>query len=120
LTKPGHAGQTARGPRLALRNRYLMTIKNDAWRYTALDLPLILAAELPRLAYAALTQPKVLLALPDLIRAFPSALRKRRQIRGQRTADDTAMRRWFTLPRHQAANRAACGQDRTQIPDRVQ
>ena len=58
-----------------------MTIKNDALGYLLADLPLILAAELPRLAYAALATPEVLLGMLDLVRAWPSALRKRRQIR---------------------------------------
>jgi hypothetical protein len=99
LRKRGHARKNDQGPRLALRNRYLMTIQNDAWRYIAADLPLMLVAELPRLAYAAFTAPKVLLALSDLIRAWPSALHKRRAIRSRRTVDDASLRHWFTASR---------------------
>jgi len=95
LRKKGHATKDGRGPRLALRNRYLMTIKNDALGYLLADLPLVLAAELPRLAYAALAAPEVLLGIPDLVRAWPTALRKRRRIRSQRTVDDAVVRRWF-------------------------
>jgi GT2 family glycosyltransferase len=98
LRKRGHARKNSLGPRLALRNRYLMTIKNDAWPYFLHDMPWILGAELPRLAYAALTAPEVLLGLVDLVRAWPSAVRKRRQIRSQRTVDDVSVRRWFMVP----------------------
>lgn len=102
LRKRGHAAKAISGPRLALRNRYLMTLKNDAWRYILLDLPLILGAELPRLAYAAVAAPSGLLGLLDLARAWPSALRKRRRIRARQTIDDAAIRRWFVSPKKAA------------------
>ena len=103
LRKRGRAAKNARGPRMALRNRYLMTTKNDALGFFLSDLPWILAAELPRLAYAALTMPGVLLGILDLIRLWPSALRKRRRIRDQRTVDDAVVRRWFLTPADVAA-----------------
>lgn len=103
LRKRGHARKNSRGPRLALRNRYLMTIKNDAWPYVLGDVPWILAAELPRLAYAALTAPEIILGLVDLVRAWPSAVRKRRQIRSKRTVDDAHVRRWFATPANASA-----------------
>lgn len=98
LRKHGHARKNVRGLRLALRNRYLMALRNDAWRYLLADLPRILAAELPRLAYAALTVPPLLLGLADLLRAWPSALRKRQSIRARRTVDDGDLRHWFVSP----------------------
>jgi GT2 family glycosyltransferase len=98
LRKRGRAAKGAQGPRLALRNRYLMTIKNDSLGHFARDLPLILAAEVPRLAYAALTRPGVLLGLVDLLRAVPQARRKRRSIQARRTADEAELRRWFLIP----------------------
>jgi GT2 family glycosyltransferase len=101
LRKGQDALRNASGPRLALRNRYLMTIKNDVAGYLLADLPLILAAELPRLAYAAVTRPKILLGLVDLMHAVPSALRKRHQVRAQRTVDDALIRRWFVAPESQ-------------------
>ena len=105
LRQPGHAPKGAAGPRLALRNRYLMTAKNDDWRHLLVDLPLILAAELPRLAYAAVTRPAVLLGLVDLARALPSALDKRRQIQRRRTIGDSDIRHWFVNPRQTAGDR---------------
>jgi GT2 family glycosyltransferase len=107
LRKKGRAAKDGRGPRLALRNRYLMTIKNDALGYLLADLPFILAAELPRLAYAALAAPEVLLGIPDLVRAWPSALRKRRRIRSRQTVDDAVVRRWFVAP-ESATARSRC------------
>ena len=98
LRKKGHAAKNERGPRLALRNRYLMTIKNDAWGHLLVDLPFVLAAELPRLAYAALATPGVLAGVADLVRAWPTALRKRRWVRSRRTVSDAIVRRWFVAP----------------------
>jgi hypothetical protein len=114
LRKRGHAaknthtpgGRPVDGPRLALRNRYLMTIKNDARRYVLRDLPRILAAELPRLAYAGLTSPGVLLGILDLVQAWPAAMRKRRQIRGRQTVSDAAIRQWFAEGPETHAKRA--------------
>jgi len=108
LRKKGHTAKDSGGPRLALRNRYLMIVKNDALSYFLADLPRILAAELPRLAYAALAAPEVLLGIPDLIRAWPSALRKRQQIRSRRTVDDAVVRRWFVAPKNTAPGIDSC------------
>ena len=83
------------GPRLALRNRYLMTIKNDELSSFLLDLPLILAAEAPRLVYAALTAPKTLLALADLAKYWQRTQAKRRQNQAARTVNPGEIRRWF-------------------------
>ena len=85
----------AAGPRLAWRNRYLMTLKNDAWRYVWRDLPWILGAEAPRIAYAAVKMPRALLGLWDLRQAGPIALRKRRLLRARQTVADAVLRRWF-------------------------
>jgi glycosyltransferase involved in cell wall biosynthesis len=103
LRQTGRAAKEAAGPRLALRNRYLMTIKNDSLGDFMADLPLILAAEMPRLAYAAVMRPTVLLGLSDLLHAWPSALRKRRRIRDRRVVDDSVIRRWFVAPAEMAA-----------------
>ena len=95
LQKRGRASKDAQGPRLALRNRYLMVAKNDIPAHFLRDSPLILAAEVPRLAYIAFTRPQALLGLLDLIRGLPSALAKRRQLRTRWRVDHTALRHWF-------------------------
>lgn len=83
------------GPRLALRNRHLMSIKNDKLGYWLRDLPLILSAELPRLLLMLFTRPAALLGLVDLLRLAPAAFRKRRLIRAAQTVPDAALRSWF-------------------------
>jgi hypothetical protein len=87
-----------------MRNRYLMTLKNDFLAHFLVDLPWILGAELPRLAYAALRRPKVLLGLLDLIRLCPRALEKRKDIRNGRSAADARVRRWF-MAAHEMTSR---------------
>jgi GT2 family glycosyltransferase len=98
LRKQGRAAKSSTGPRLALRNRYLMTIKNDSLVHFLADLPSILAAELPRLGYAAVTRPRILLGILDLVRAVPSAWAKRRQVQCRRTVDPASLRGWFIVP----------------------
>lgn len=95
LRRRGRAPKHSQGPRLALRNRYLMVIKNDSIPHLLHDLPLILAAEVPPLAYMAFTRPRALLGLVDLIRELPSALAKRRELRARWRVDHTAVRHWF-------------------------
>ena len=83
------------GPRLALRNRYLMSLKNDGFGYWLRDLPYILAAELPRLVYMLFTRPTALLGLVDVLRLAPAARRKRRLIRSAQLVPDAELRQWF-------------------------
>lgn len=106
LRRRGRAAKKAQGPRLALRNRYLMTVKNDAWRYFLIDLPHILGAEFPRLAYAAVAMPRVVLGIPDFFRLLPAALQKRKAVRARRTVEDAAIRRWFVRPGEVVAERS--------------
>jgi GT2 family glycosyltransferase len=82
----------ANGPRLALRNRYLMTVKNDSFSTFIYDLPVILFADLPRLFYMAFVCPRALLGLFDLVRLFPSAWRKRRHIQRNRAVNKDVLR----------------------------
>jgi GT2 family glycosyltransferase len=95
LRKRGRATKESQGPRLALRNRYLMIVKNDSPIYLLRDLPLIMADEVLRLAYIAITRPQALLGLVDLIRGLPSARAKRRQLCTRWRVDHTAVRHWF-------------------------
>lgn len=89
------------GPRLALRNRYLMAVKNDALKYFLIDFPMIFIMELPRLFYMAVLSPETLKGLKDLGLGWKSALKKRKVIRNRRTVDDITLRSWFKPQRIQ-------------------
>lgn len=84
------------GPRLALRNRWLMILKNDALRYFLLDFPFILFLELTRLLYMAVFTPDVLLGLKDILIGSRNTLDKRIIIRERMVIDDATIRTWFT------------------------
>jgi GT2 family glycosyltransferase len=88
-----------KGPRMALCNRYLTIAKNDSLRNFILDMPLILAAEIPRLVYIAIRKPPILLGITDFIQKLPSIWRKRRQIHHRQLINDRQIRHWFMQPR---------------------
>jgi len=83
------------GPRLAFRNRWFMTLKNDALRYFLLDFPFIFVMELSRLLYMAIFAPDALLGLIDILNGSRTALGKRRIIRERMVVDDAILRTWF-------------------------
>jgi hypothetical protein len=83
------------GPRLAFRNRWFMTLKNDALRYFLLDFPFIFVMELSRLLYMAIFAPDALLGLIDILIGSRTALGKRRIIRERMVVDDAILRTWF-------------------------
>lgn len=95
-----HQGKNnAKGPRLALCNRYLMTVKNDSLKHFVMDMPLILLAEIPRLFYLAIRRPAALLGVTDFFRKVPKAYHKRQYIRRHSIIDDHLIRHWFTQSR---------------------
>jgi GT2 family glycosyltransferase len=83
------------GPRLALRNRYLMTVKNDRLSSFIADLPLIVAAELPRLLYAAFYMPSVLLGIFDFMALFGTTIQKRRALWQKAGVKESKLRNWL-------------------------
>lgn len=88
-------GKDPLGPRLALRNRYLMSVKNDRLSNFILDLPLMLAAEFPRLLYAAFYMPSVFLAVFDFMALFGTMVQKRRSLWQKPGVKDSNLRPWF-------------------------
>jgi GT2 family glycosyltransferase len=90
------------GPRLALRNRYLMVVKNDSLKYFLLDFLMIFIKEVTRLFYMAIFTPESLRGLIDLRLGYKSALNKRKLIRKRRIVDDTTLRFWFKPQRMKA------------------
>lgn len=87
-----------KGLRLAICNRYLTIVKNDAIRYFIVDMPQILVTEIPRLAYLAVKQPSTLLGFVDFFQKLSSIRCKRKQIRDRQLVDDTRIRQWFVQP----------------------
>ena len=83
------------GPRLALRNRYLMCLKNDRLSNFLADLPIIVSAELPRLLYAALYMPSVLLGIFDFLALFGTMVQKRRALWQKAGVKEINMRTWL-------------------------
>jgi GT2 family glycosyltransferase len=93
-----------KGPRLALCNRYLTIVKNDTLHNLILDIPLILAAEIPRLVYFAMRKPSLLLGIVDFFQKLPSIWRKRRQIRHRQLIGDDQLRHWFMQSHYKGKN----------------
>jgi GT2 family glycosyltransferase len=98
------SGHNGFGARLALRNRYLMMVKNDSLKNLLLDLPLIFLREIPGLMYMLLFRPVALAAILDFVRLLPAAQRKRRAIQTYRTVNPESLRHWFVQKRVWSAN----------------
>jgi GT2 family glycosyltransferase len=79
----------------ALKNRYLMLLKNDDWANLWPALPALLAGDLARLGYVALRRPALLRAYADAWRLRRRALEKRRIIQAGRRVSVAKMRRWL-------------------------
>jgi len=95
LRKPSRAPKMAFAQRHAVKNRYLMMLKNDTPAGLLPALPRILAEDALRLGYMALRRPALLGAYLDVIRLLPRMLEKRREIRGRRRVPDRFIYRWF-------------------------
>jgi GT2 family glycosyltransferase len=81
----------------ALRNRYLLILKNDQFRHVLRDLPHILVYDLGILLYALLRERRSLAAYLDVIRLVPRMWHKRRQIQSNRRVDWQTIDRVFRL-----------------------
>jgi GT2 family glycosyltransferase len=79
----------------ALKNRYLMIMKNDLRDDLLRDLPWILRYDIPRLAYAALRAPGALAGLRTAWMMRPRMLHKREIIQARRRASLAEIRAWF-------------------------
>jgi GT2 family glycosyltransferase len=82
---------------IALRNRYLLMLKNDQFVHMLRDLPYILIYDLSILLYVLLFERSSLAAYIDVIRLLPRMLRKRRCIQRTRRVDWRAIDRAFRL-----------------------
>jgi GT2 family glycosyltransferase len=79
----------------ALKNRYLMIMKNDLRDDLLRDLPWILRYDIPRLAYAALGAPGALAGLRTAWTLQPLMFHKREFIQARRRASPAEIRAWF-------------------------
>jgi GT2 family glycosyltransferase len=94
-----HTIRENNGPRYALRNHYLMMVKNDTPREFLYDFLPILFREIQRLIYILLFRREVLAGIGDFFRLLPGALKKRRYIQSSRVVAPAEMRRWYTKRR---------------------
>lgn len=90
-----HPGQNGPGPRYALRNRYLMMVKNDSFGALIPVLPSIILRDSQRMMYMLLFRRDALAGISDLFRLLPEALKKRRAIQACRAVPPKDLHRWF-------------------------
>jgi len=77
------------------KNHYLLLAKNDRLSHLVLHLPWVLGWELARQGYALLHDRAVYGSYGMLLRALPSALRRRRDVFRRRRTPPAEMRAWF-------------------------
>lgn len=77
------------------RNHLLTIVKNDFGASLFRDLPRIVTRELALLLYFLAVRPRVLLAIPELLRMLPRILLKRRLVQNSRVVSSKDMGRWF-------------------------
>jgi len=79
----------------AMKNQWLMLLKNEDASNFARDFPFILARETMVVAHRLVFAPRSLVAVPLTLRLVPSTLRKRRAAKLQQRMDPRALRRWL-------------------------
>jgi GT2 family glycosyltransferase len=81
--------------RLAMRNQWLLLIKNEDGANLVRDLPYILARETAVVAHNVLFSPRSMAAFADFVRVWRPTLRKRRIIKKRQAISPREMRRWL-------------------------
>jgi GT2 family glycosyltransferase len=93
-----HRQQAEKGDsvrRHAMKNQWLLLLKNeDAYNFIR-DAPFIVARELAVLGHNLVFSPRSLKAIPMMIRILPETLRKRRAAKRRQRMDAAALRRWL-------------------------
>ncbi len=79
----------------AMKNQWLMLVKNEDGSNLLRDFPFILARETMVVLYRAVFTPGVLVAIPKTLRLLPLALRKRRLVKQQQRMPPRELRRWL-------------------------
>lgn len=79
----------------AMKNQWLMLVKNEDAYNLARDFPFIAAREAAVLVHNALFAPRALAAIPLTLRALPKTLAKRRAIKRTQALSPQALRGWI-------------------------
>jgi GT2 family glycosyltransferase len=79
----------------AMKNQWLMLLKNEDRYNFARDFPFILAREAMVVIHNLLFAPRALVAVPMTLKVVRETLRKRRAARVKQTMDPRALRRWI-------------------------
>jgi GT2 family glycosyltransferase len=83
----------------AMKNQWLMLLKNEDRYNFARDFPFILAREAMVLVHNLLFAPRALVAVPMTLRIFSETLQKRRAAKAKQSMDPRALRRWLVRTR---------------------
>jgi GT2 family glycosyltransferase len=79
----------------AMKNQWLMLLKNEDGYNFVRDFPFILAREAMVVTHRLFFAPKSLVAVPMTVRLLPETLRKRRAAKRRQKMDPQALRRWL-------------------------
>jgi GT2 family glycosyltransferase len=79
----------------AMKNQWLMLVKNEDGLNFVRDLPFIFAREAVIIFHHALFAPRTLVAVPMTLKLLPETLRKRRIAKQRQVMDPRALRRWL-------------------------
>ena len=82
----------------AMKNQWLMLLKNeDAYNFVR-DFPFILGREMMVVVHNLLFAPRALVAVPMTVRIVPETLRKRRLAKSKQRMRPAALREWLNPP----------------------
>jgi GT2 family glycosyltransferase len=87
--------KTAAVRRHAMKNQWLLLLKNEDGYNFIRDAPFIVVRELTVLAHNLVFSPRSLKAIPMTIRILPETLRKRRAAKRRQRMEPVALRRWL-------------------------
>jgi len=79
----------------AMKNQWLMLLKNEDGRNFVRDAPFILGREIVVFGHNLVFAPRALRAIPATIRILPETLRKRRAAKARQRMSAGALRRWL-------------------------
>ena len=84
----------------AMKNQWLMLVKNEDGFNLVRDFPFIFAREAMITTHRLFFAPKSLVAIPMTIKLLPETLRKRRVAKRHQTMNPRALRRWLDAGNH--------------------